>query len=97
LASDQILEMMAAMPLYQVILKGPTQLEFLTVEAASVTANEDYYKLDTAFFAREHTIGVVQADRIRKNVNSDPDPSPGTVKPSEGFDSLPYDDGVEAA
>jgi hypothetical protein len=83
--SSAILEMMAVMPLYQVILKGATQLEFLTVDAESVTANDNYYKLDSAFFAREHTIGVVRVDSIRKEVDVDSDPVPrGTVKQPAG-------------
>jgi hypothetical protein len=82
--------MMAVMPLYQVILKvGDSKLAYLTVEAKNVSADENYYKLDTnpenSFFAREHTIGVVQVDSIRRNVSSETDPSPGgTVKRSSG-------------
>jgi len=46
----------------------------MTVDARSLGANEDYYKLDTdpvpSFFAREHTIGIVHADSIKKNVST---------------------------
>jgi hypothetical protein len=79
---------MGVMPLYQVILKvGDSKLAYLTVEAKSVSADENYYKLDTnpenSFFAREHTIGIVLVDSIKKPVSSETDPQ-GTVKRSSG-------------
>jgi hypothetical protein len=72
--------MMAAMPLYQVILKVGDHAAFMTVEGKSLIAAGDYYKLDTdpvpSLFAREHTIGIVLADSIKRNVGTVSDPSP---------------------
>jgi hypothetical protein len=72
---------MVFMPLYQVILKaGDSKLAYLTLEAHGLSANGDYYKLDTdpvaAFFAREHTIGIVRVDHIKRHVSSEMDPNP---------------------
>jgi hypothetical protein len=71
---------MAAMPLYQVILKVGDHAAFMSVEAKSLSASADYYKLDTdplpSFFAREHTIGIVLADSIKKSVSAASDAGP---------------------
>jgi hypothetical protein len=72
--------MMAAMPLYQVILKVGDHAAFMTVEGRSLGAAGDYYRIETdpvpSFFAREHTIGIVLADGIKKNASTVSDPNP---------------------